>query len=177
MNDDSLRRLPPHIEEAVQAIARLHADHHKTATAIQRSLGRATSLVAEPWFVGLLTAGIAGWMAFNLLAVHLGYRAVDEPPFAWLGVALSLASLYMMILVYASQRREYQLYALREQLTLELALLSEQKSAKLIQLLEEFRRDIPLVHNRFDPQAAAMAEPADPVRVVEAIRETHRDTG
>jgi uncharacterized membrane protein len=56
---------------------------------------------------------------------------------------------------------------------LELALLSEQKTAKVIQLLEEFRRDIPLVHNRVDQQADAMAEPVDPQRVVQAIKETH----
>ena len=57
-------------------------------------------------------------------------------------------------------------------LTLELALLTEQKSAKIIQLLEEFRQDIPIVENRVDRQARAMAQPADPQRVVEAIRQT-----
>ena len=42
----------------------------------------------------------------------------------------------------------------------------------MIQLLEEFRRDIPLVENRVDEQADAMAEPADTERVLEAIQET-----
>ena len=135
-------------------------------------LGSMTSAVAHPWFAGLLTAAIAGWVGFNLLAAYLGQRPLDAPPFAWLGIALSLAALYMVILVYATQRREDQLTHLREQLTLELALLSEQKTAKVIELLEEFRRDIPLVHNRVDQQADAMAQPADPARVVEAIKET-----
>ena len=83
--------------------------------------------------------------------------------------------LYVVILIYATQRREDQLAELREQLTLELALLSEQKTAKMIQLLEEFRRDIPLVEDRVDEQADAMAEPANPERVLEAIRETHAE--
>ena len=56
---------------------------------------------------------------------------------------------------------------------MELALLSEQKTAKVIQLLEEFRRDTPQVHDRVDRQADAMAEPVDPQRVIEAIKETH----
>ena len=51
-----------------------------------------------------------------------------------LGFALSLASLYMVLLVYATQRRDDQLAERREQLTLELALLNEQKTAKLIEL-------------------------------------------
>ena len=43
----------------------------------------------------------------------------------------------MVILIYAAQRREDKLSELREQLTLELALSSEQKTAKVIELLEE----------------------------------------
>ena len=47
----------------------------------------------------------------------------------------------MVGLILATQRRENQLAQLREQLNLELAILSEQKTAKVIQLLEESRRD------------------------------------
>jgi uncharacterized membrane protein len=61
----------------------------------------------------------------------------------------------------------------REQLTLELAILIEQKTAKIIQLLDESRRDNPQVHDRHDPEAEAMAQPADPGSVLVAIRETH----
>jgi len=88
-------------------------------------------------------------------------------------MAFSLASFYMVILIYATQRRDDELAELREQLTLELALLSEQKTTKVIQLLEEFRRDIPLVPNRTDEQADAMAQPVDPERVFDAIKDTH----
>jgi hypothetical protein len=38
----------------------------------------------------------------------------------------------------------------REHLILELALLGEQKTAKVIELLEEFRRDNPLIRNRIE---------------------------
>jgi uncharacterized membrane protein len=81
----------------------------------------------------------------------------------------------MVLLVYATQRRDDQLAEQREQLTLELALLNEQKTAKLIELIEEFRRDIPIVDNREDPQAEAMARPVEPERVLEAIKQTHAE--
>ena len=166
------RGLPAHIEEAVRAIASLHAEHHNTATRPQRTLGALTFILAQPWFIGMLTATVIGWIAINLLAKSFGYAPLDTPPFAWLEIGLSLASLYMVLLVYINQRRDDQLAESREQLTLQLALLSEQKTAKVIQLLEEFRRDIPLVDNRFDPQAEAMARPVKPDRVLEAIKET-----
>lgn len=49
----------------------------------------------------------------------------DEPPFAWLQGALGLLALYITILILTTQRREDELASYREQLTLELAILSE----------------------------------------------------
>jgi uncharacterized membrane protein len=53
--------------------------------------------------------------------------------------------------------------------------LSEQKTAKVIQLLEESRRDNPLIRDRVDQEAEVMAQPADPQSVLEAIKETHAE--
>ena len=169
------RDFPPHIEEAVGALTRLHAEHHKAATPLQRALSRITSVLAHQWFIGGVSVAIASWIALNLLMFGAGYIPPDPPPFLWLGFALSLSSLYMVLLVYANQRRDDELAELREQLTLELALLNERKTAKVIELLEEFRRDIPIVDDRDDPQAKAMAEPVEPESVVEAIRETRAE--
>ncbi len=143
--------LPGHIEETIRSIARLHGEHHQNATPLQRAVDRVTALLGRPRFIGVLTAIAAGWISLNLLAAALGYRLL------------------------ATQRREYQLAQLREQLTLELAILSEQKTAKVIQLLEESRRDNPLIRNRVDQEADAMAQPADPKSVLDAIRETHAE--
>jgi len=40
--------------------------------------------------------------------------------------------------------------------------------------LEEMRRDDPLVENRVDDDAEAMARPTDPGAVLNAIEEVHR---
>jgi uncharacterized membrane protein len=68
----------------------------------------------------------------------------------------------MTVLILSTQRRDDELASYREQLTLELAILGEQKSAKVIELLEELRRDDPTIRNRIDHDAAAMSAPADP---------------
>ncbi|HEY4029097.1 MAG TPA: hypothetical protein VGM25_02030, partial [Caulobacteraceae bacterium] len=69
-----------------------------------------------------------------------------------------------------TQRHENQLAEAREQLTLELAILNEQRSAKAIYLLEEMRRDLPQLPNRSDPEAEQMGRPSDPHAVLEALR-------
>ena len=134
-----------------------------------------TALLGRPGFIGTLTVIVVGWIGLNLLIAALGYHAIDSPPFSWLQGAVSLVSLYMVVLILVTQRRADLLSQHREQLTLELAMLGEQKTTKVIQLLEESRRDNPLIRNRVDQQAEAMARPADARSVLEAIKETRAD--
>jgi len=168
--------LPAHIDETIRAIAQLHADHNDNATPMQRAADRMTSLLGRPGFIGALTVIVAVWVSVNLLAAALGYRAIDPPPFPWLGGAVSLVSLYMVVLILATQQRDDQLAQRRELLLLELAILGEQKTAKVIQLLEENRRDNPLIRDRIDQEADAMAQPADPKTVLDAIKDTNAKT-
>jgi uncharacterized membrane protein len=167
--------LPDHIEETIRSIARLHAGHHQTATPLQHIGERITGWIGGPAFLGGLTCLVVVWIGLNLSAAAFGFRPVDPPPFSGMGNAVSLVSLYIVALILATQRREYQLAQLREQLTLELSILTEQKAAKLIQLLEESRRDNPLIRDRIDQEAEAMAKPADAEAVLGAIKETHAE--
>jgi uncharacterized membrane protein len=178
LSNDSTERpeiLPPHIEQTVQAIARLHAEHHRNATSLQRSVDRTTAVVAHPAFIVVVTAAVLAWIAGNLIAVRIGGVSLDGPAFPWLQGAGELAAIYITTLVLMSQRRKDELSELREQLTLELAIMSEQKGAKVIALIEEMRRDNPLIANRVDLQADAMSTPADPTAVIEAFKETRED--
>ncbi len=164
--------LPAHIEDTVQAIARLHADHRHEAGRLQRAVDRLTAWIGRPRFIAGLTFVIMAWIGCSLLAGQLGASSWDPPPFAWLQGAIGLMALYVTVLILTTQRREDLLAGYREQLTLELAILGEQKTAKIIALLEEMRRDNPNLRNRIDVEAAAMAVAADPQAVLDAIKES-----
>jgi uncharacterized membrane protein len=166
-----------HLEETLRTIARLRAEHHQTATPVQRAIDRMTALLGRPHFTGVLTIVVVAWISINLLAATLGYRTIDPPPFSLLGGAVSLLSCYMVVLILITQRREDQIAQHREQLILELVILSEQKTAKVIQLLEESRSDNPHIRNRVDREADDMAQPADPSSVLDAIKDVHADPG
>jgi uncharacterized membrane protein len=118
---------------------------------------------------------LVAWISLNLLAIGLGRHPIDPPPFQGLEFVASLCSLYLVILILTTQRRDDQLAELREQLTLELAVVNEQKTAKVIQLLEESRRDNPLLRNRIDREADAMSQPAETQFVLDAIKDTHAE--
>jgi uncharacterized membrane protein len=167
----SPRRFPDHIDEAVRSIAQLHSEHHGGATAPQRLVNRISAVIARPYFIALLAVGVAVWIGANLAAMTLGRSAIDPPAFSWLQGAVNLLSLFIVTLVLVAQKHEDELNAQREILTLELAILSERKIAKVIELLEELRRDSPHVVDRVDQQAEQMAQPADAQSVLAAARE------
>ena len=170
--DDAQEILPAHIEQTVQAIARLHAAHERRATRLQRIVDQASGVVARPTFISLVVLAVIGWIAGNLLLQRFAGWSMDGSSFPRLQGVVELAALCITTFVLMSQRRKDELSELREQLTLELAIMTEQKGAKLIALMEEMRRDNPLLVNRVDVQAEAMSTPADPEAVLEALKES-----
>jgi uncharacterized membrane protein len=169
--------IPPiHLEETIQSIAGLQAEHQANATSHQRAVDWITSLIGRPSFIATLTALVLAWMSLNGVAAALGFRALDPPPFAWLSGFSSVVSLYLVILILTTQRGDDRLMQRRELLILELTILSEQKIAKVVALLEELRQDSPHVRDRVDKQAEEMSQPADPQSVIEAIKETRSES-
>ncbi len=165
--------LPQHVDNGVQAVAALHAEHRDRATRLQRFIAAATDRAGRPAFPIAVMTVVAGWVALNLGLSAAGRPPVDAPPFPWLQGVVSLTALTMTTLVLATQRRDDELASHREQLTLELAILNEQKAAKIIDLLEELRRDSPQTRDRVDREAEAMAAAADPHAVLDAIKDRH----
>jgi uncharacterized membrane protein len=167
---------PPHIEDTIRSIAQLDVEHHENATLPQRWVDRLTGLLGQPWFIGVASVVIIGWIGLNGLAPALGYRPIDPAPFPWLAGFAALWSFYLVLLILITQRREEQLAMHHAQLTLQLTILGEQKITKVIALLEEYRRDSPQLPDRIDHEADAMAESADPNSLLDAIKEAKSTT-
>ena len=169
--------LPSHIAETVDAVARIHSDHHLKRTPMEIFMDDWTARLARPVVLVTVICGVALWMVLNLLAPLAGYAVIDEPPFLWLFEALTLLGVVMGILILSTQRRADQLAELREQMTLELASVTERKVAKVIELIEELRRDSPALKNRTDHEARQMSERTSPGEVLIAIKELHEEKG
>jgi uncharacterized membrane protein len=164
--------VPDHIQQTINTIAGVHVRHRRQATRAHRFVEDAVAWVARPGFIALLTVFVAVWIVANLILAATD-RAFDPPPFPILQDIGTLMALYITVLILITTQREKEIGEHREQLTLELAILSEQKSAKIIQLIEEARRDNPFIGDRHDAHAAELAVPADPEAVLDAIRDTH----
>jgi uncharacterized membrane protein len=164
--------LPDHVSESVGDLAALHTQHRQTTGRGERLLRAVTRIVGRPASFAVFLTAVVGWIAFNT-AAHGQPWAVDEPPFAYLESLGTLLGVCLTILILITQQRDDALAERRDQLTLELAVISDRKSAKIIELLEELRRDIPSVSNRDDAQASEMAEADDPKDILAAIQTSH----
>jgi uncharacterized membrane protein len=82
---------------------------------------------------------------------------------------VALCALLMTTLVLITANRQTRNTEERSHLDLQVNLLSEHKVAKLIALVEELRRDLPMVRNRVDQEADAMQEAVDPHAMLEAL--------
>ena len=86
-------------------------------------------------------------------------------------MGIDIASLLIATGVLVQQNRQDKLAEQRSHLTLQINLLTEQKIAKLIELMEELREDIPNIRDRHDWEAQIMQEATDPQVVLNILQE------
>jgi uncharacterized membrane protein len=163
--------VPPHVAETIHSIALLHAEHHRKSTLAERIVDRLTLFVGRPVFLLALLAIALLWMAVNTIVLLSGGAPLDPPPFVWMELFLTVTALIIAVMILTSQSRADRFANLREQMTLEATLLTEQKTRKIIELLEELRRDSPGVKDRRDIEAEQMAAKTDPHEVLSAVEE------
>jgi uncharacterized membrane protein len=159
------------LNDNVETLASLRARAEHGVSHHQRRIERFTAKMGQPRSLYLVLLFAAAWCAFNLLVPRLGMRAFDPPPFDWLQGLVSLCALLMTTTILITQNRQTRHAEQRGQLELQVNLLAEQKIAKLIGLLEELRRDMPIVRNRVDKVAEAMTAPVDPHAVISALED------
>jgi uncharacterized membrane protein len=169
--------VPHHLEDTVATIAALQPAHNREAHALQKAVSRATGGIGRPVTLILITVAITGWVLFNLAGPRFGHAALDPFPFPLLSAVVSTVGLYLAAMILITQRHDDEMATRREQITLELAILSEQKSAKIIALLEEFRRNDPNRGNYRDEVAEALAKPADAQVALDALRAAEKVEG
>ncbi|WP_102126208.1 DUF1003 domain-containing protein [Deinococcus planocerae] len=164
-------------EETVQALIQeniavnqvLQARAEESLTRLHRPIEQIGALVGRPAFVAGFLALCLLWIGTNLGLKWDGKTPWDPPPFPWMQDVFGLLGLLVTTVVLVAQARQGQINEQRAQLALQIALLTEQRSAKIIELLEELRRDLPNVHNRLDPEAEVMMQASDPAAIVEAL--------
>jgi uncharacterized membrane protein len=159
------------ISQNIEAILEFYTREEQKISRSQRILERISRFIGQPLFIGFILLFVALWMLANAVLRQYGMAEFDPAPYFWLQGIVGLGALLTATVVLTKQNRLAKLEELRAHLDLKVTLLTEQKAAKLIDLLEELRRDLPNVRNRHDPEAAALQQSMNPDLVLAALDE------
>lgn len=159
------------ISQNIEAVLEFYAREEQKISRSQRILERISRFIGQPAFLGIILLFVALWIFVNTVFPRFGIAEFDPAPFFWLQGIVGLGALLTATIVLIKQNRLARLEEQRAHLDLKVTLLTEQKAAKLIDLLEELRRDLPNVKNRDDPEAAALQQSMNPDLVLAALDE------
>ena len=140
------------ISQNIEAVLEFYTREEQKISRWQRILERFSSFMGQPVFLGLILLFVTLWMLANIVLHQFGMTEFDPTPFHLLQGIIALGALLTATVVLTKQNRLAKLAEQRAHLYLKVTLLAEQKAAKLIDLLEELRRDLPNVKNRHVPR-------------------------
>ncbi|KAF0164809.1 MAG: hypothetical protein FD157_1973 [Rhodocyclaceae bacterium] len=159
------------ISQNIEAVLDFYAREEQKMTGSQRVMERISRFVGQPAFLGIILLFVTLWIFANIALRAFGRTEFDPAPYFWLQGIVALSALLITTVVLGKQNRLAKLEEQRAHLELKVNLLTEQKAAKLIDLMEELRRDLPNVRNRHDSEAVALQQSMNPDLVLAALDE------
>ena len=151
-SEDAARR---HAEE----ITALHRESEESVPAHQKQLERFTEAIATPRALYGFLFFALGWIAANTVGPRVGLPQFDPPPFAVLELIGTLASLLLVLLVLLKQERQAKVDQERSRLVLQVTMLTDRRSAKLVQLFERLREDLHLPERKDEEEEELRTAP------------------
>ena len=168
-DQDLFESLPKHVLKNVKTISHHQHQQHQRTTADRRILEKIAAIFGRPQFLYFQIIFFTIWIICSSLA----YQQILPKSFPLFDLhlhGLEIAALLISTEVFIYQNRQEKLSKDRSHLTLQFNLLTEQKIAKLISLVEELRNDLPNVQNRSDSEAEVMQQATDPQAILGVLQ-------
>lgn len=167
--DQPQEDLPSSVSENIDTITAFYQRHEEHMSLPQTLIEKMSVILGSPGYVAASVVFMVGWIVANLVALELGFEEVDEPPFFWLQGIIAVNAFIISTTVLIRQNRMQKLAQHHARLDLQVNLLTEEKTSKIIAMLEALRRDIPGMPAMVDQEATEMARPADAEKVLAVI--------
>ena len=159
-------------EQNVQTIVQLE----ETAKANRNKTDQMADIIAQ--FCGSFTfvwvhlIWFAAWIIVNGLP---GVAHFDPYPFTFLTLVVSLEAIFLSTFILISQNHETRLSERRNQLDLQINLLTEQENTKMLKILERIADKVG-ASTQDDPSLQVLEQSTRPEKLVEQIEEATEKT-
>jgi uncharacterized membrane protein len=167
--------LPSSAKENLELLSVFKDSEEAQISGLQLAIERISRFFGSPAYFAFAVAFIVLWIAVNAFGLRQGWRHVDAPPFVWLQSWVSFNALLLTVAVLIRQNRMAQVAEHRAHLDLQINLLTEQKVTKILQIIDELRRDLTALRGHPDAEVTEMTKPADAHALMHAIKQKQAD--
>ncbi|MEO6723737.1 MAG: DUF1003 domain-containing protein [Blastocatellia bacterium] len=151
------------------------------ALSLQERMARwITEFSGSMGFVYIHTGWFGLWILLNSGLVHISHLSQFDPyPFGLLTLVVSLEAIFLSTFVLIAQNRLARQSERRAELDLHINLLSEQKAAKVLEMLDQIARQLDQTSKRFnfkpDAEVEALKISPQPEDVLEVIEQAVKE--
>jgi len=167
---------PRNVEEMTEQNVQTIVQLEETAKANRNKTDQMADIIAQ--FCGSFTfvwvhlIWFAAWIVVNGLP---GVAHFDPYPFTFLTLVVSLEAIFLSTFILISQNHETRLSERRNQLDLQINLLTEQENTKMLKILERIADKVG-ASTQDDPSLQVLEQSTRPEKLVEQIEEATEKT-
>jgi uncharacterized membrane protein len=159
-------------ERNVQTIAKLEEAAKANRSHANRLADRVANFCGSMTFVWVHVFWFGGWIVLNSLR---GLNHFDPYPFTFLTFVVSLEAIFLSTFILISQNHETQLSERRNNLDLQINLLTEQENTKLLRMLERIAEKVGAKTDD-DPSLQVLDQATHPEKLIEQIEKATEPT-
>ncbi len=156
--------------ENVRSMRRLEETAMANRSRADRMAAFIAAFCGSTPFVWLHVAAFGCWIALNTWP---GLAHWDPYPFTFLTLVVSLEAIFLASFILISQNYEMRISDRRNQLDLQINLLTEQENTKMLQMLERIAKKVGA--DTIDPDVRILEQTTDPEKLVTQIEQAQRE--
>jgi uncharacterized membrane protein len=151
------RALPEAVKKNIQSIAQLEQEFERRRSPVDRVSDAVTRFAGSVWSAAAHAALFTGWILVNTGCLP-GVRPFDPYPFSFLGLAVALEAIFLTTFVLMSENRQDRKADQWAHLDLQISLLAEQESTKMLQMLQRIHEYLGLQKGAGDKELKELVE-------------------
>jgi uncharacterized membrane protein len=160
-------------ERNVTAIQQLESAALSHGSRMDQLADRVAGFAGSTLFLALHVAWFAAWIVIN---VSPGIGHFDPFPFTFLTLVVSLEAIFLSAFILISQKRAALISERRNQLDLQINLLTEQENTRMLKVLGAIAKKLGVSITE-DPSTEVLEQATQPDKLVEQIERAQQPPG
>jgi uncharacterized membrane protein len=156
----------------IAAVRDLEAEVRRDRTRIDRVTDALSGFAGSPRFLAAQALAVGLWIAANTVP---GLPRFDPYPFEFLNFALAVEAILLSTIVLMAQNRQGRESAVQTELQLQVGLLAEQETTKMLEMLRAIHARLGLDAAAKDPELKEMIQTTQVEVIADELKRTREE--